>query len=72
MSEEPGQRPEVVVPLQQPAEILTQTPATPPAVHVAEYEQFESCSRGFNPEEVATNNANTNEFIYVNFLIEAH
>ena len=40
MSEEPGHRPEVAVPEQHPAEILTQTPSIPADVHVAEYEQF--------------------------------
>jgi len=38
MSSDPGQRFEVTVPEQQPAEIDTQTPLTPPAEHVAEYE----------------------------------
>ncbi len=40
ISLDPGQRLEVVVPLQHPAEILTQTPETPPALQVAEYEQL--------------------------------
>lgn len=39
MSEEPEHRFEVVVPVQQPAEMLTQTPATPEAVQVSVYEQ---------------------------------
>ncbi len=38
MSLEPGQRFEVTVPEQHPAEIETQTPLTPPAEQVAEYE----------------------------------
>ncbi len=36
MSEEPGQRPAVYVPEQQPAETLTHTPSIPPDEQVAE------------------------------------
>jgi hypothetical protein len=36
MSLEPGQRFEVTAPLQQPAEMDTQTPDTPPVEQVAE------------------------------------
>ena len=36
MSDEPGQRPAVYVPEQQPAETLTHTPLIPPFEHVAE------------------------------------
>lgn len=35
MSDEPGQRPVVVVPVQQPDETLKQTPSIPPAVQVS-------------------------------------
>jgi hypothetical protein len=38
MSEDPGHRLDVVVPEQQPAEVLTQTPSMPETVQVAEYE----------------------------------
>jgi hypothetical protein len=36
ISDDPAQRPAVVVPEQQPAEILTQTPVMPPLEQVAE------------------------------------
>jgi hypothetical protein len=67
MSDEPGQRPAVVVPEQHPAETLTQTPSIPPAVHVALYEQFEVESSRNSADTKAAKAATKYDFIYINY-----
>ena len=66
MSEVPGHRPTVAVPEQHSAEILTQTPSIPPAVHVAEYGQLEIVSKGLESAQAVNKAVIIKDFI--NFM----